>query len=902
MAMQVLRNAVILFLLVVFAPFISNAQSDVLIRQGYFDFRNAGHASQNPVELGGEWEFYWNQLLGPGDFLTASSVLKPSGFIQLPGFWKGMEVEQTELGGKGFATLRLRIDNFFTDGVANIVLPHVNSSYRLFVNGELLQECGKVGRSIDESVPQKCPNAVGFLSKTNRVEIILQVSNFRQAYGGIPQKIILGEQSKTDSVTELKLAFDLLIVGALLVTGLYYLGIFWVRNQESFALYFGLFCLSMSLRTSYLNTAFIVKAFPGINWLFLLKMDFLSLTAAPVLFATYLFYFYPLEFSKKVHFSILSVGALLGVFSIFASSYLLTKNLLLFQILVLFTCIYSFYIMTMATIRKRNGSMELLIGCLILILTVVNDILHAQSIISTSYIAGLGLLFFLVAQSFVFTKRFSNALRVSHDLSAELEIKVKDQTSEIRDLLDNTGQGILSFDKTLTIQQHASRAAYLIFQKEVFGENILQLMFSDRYDEMAGYMEVIFKSSGAMRLVKDMLPTEFERNEHTYDLEYRWIPSGKKTPAQIMLILTDVTTRRKLQKMLEKDELRNQKIIRIAVDRHGFLRFFNGVQNRLNSIDNLLKDSIDKNATVELSAHFHTIKGGLSGYSFFGLAESAHRAEDLLEDLIRKNEPLDSESATKLLNLSETLRSQFRSEVFELGDLVPSQFLHVNSRGFYTIAEEKIEYLEQMLTKKAPNDSELKEMLNDIKKQPLRNTVKKLSSDAKYIAYQLKKQIDVKYNGEDTQIIHATLETFLSNLTHLVRNAVHHGIESPVERKKLGKPETGAISIDISLKDAVFKLVFADDGKGIDTSDLKERAIEKGLLNAEEAKSVSENDLLHLILLPGFSTAEEVSTFSGRGIGMHALASSVNELGGSIEIDSRPGKGTTFSIAIPVSF
>ncbi len=900
--MQALRKVFIIFLLVACGPFIVIGQSDELIRRGFLDLQNTDHSSRNLIELNGEWEFYWNQLLEPGDFLAVLPELKPSGFIQLPGFWNGMEVNQAELSGKGFATLRLQIANFFTGKVANIIFPHVNSAYRLFINGSLLQECGTVGMSAEESAPRICPKAIGFSSKTDQVEIILQISNFRQAFGGLPQKITLGEQSIADSITEKRLAFDLLIVGALLVTGFYYLGIYWVRKQERFAFYFGLFCLFMSLRTSYLNTNFIVKTFPDINWLFLVKMDFISLAMAPVLFATYLYYFYPKEFSRLIHRSILSAGALLVGVSIFSSSYLLTKNLLFFQILVLFTCIYSFYIMTMATIRKRDGSIELLIGCLILVLTVLNDVLHAQSVISTAYVAGLGLLFFLVAQSFVFTKRFSTALRVSHELSVELEIKVKDQTSEIRDLLDNTGQGILSFDEALTIQQHASRAAFMIFQKKVFGENILELMFSERYDEMAGYMEIIFKSGGAMRLVKDMLPKEFKKNERTYDLEYRWIPPGKKTPAQVMLILTDVTTRRKLQKMLEKDELRNQKIIGIAVDRHGFLRFFNGVQNRLNSVDQLLKDAKGQNTIIELSTHFHTIKGGLSSYSFFGLAEFAHSAEDLLEDLIRKNESLNSENTAKLLNISETLRAQFRSEVFELGDLVPSQFLQVNSRGFYTIAEEKIECLEQMLTEKTTNDPELKAMLTEIKKQPLRNTVKKLSSDAKYIAYQQRKQIEVKYSGEDTQIIHAKLETFLSNLTHLVRNAVHHGIEPPIERKKLGKPETGTISIDISLKDSVFRLVFADDGKGIATSALKQRAVEKGLLDDEKVKSVTKSELLRMILLPSFSTAVEVSTFSGRGIGMHALASSVSGLGGTIEIESQTGQGTTFSIAIPVSF
>jgi signal transduction histidine kinase len=728
------------------------------------------------------------------------------------------------------------------------------------------------------------------------------VSNFHHFQGGFNGEISLRNSNVFESELVLKLAFDLFLIGALVITGLYYMGVFGLRTEERSPLYFGLFCLIMSLRTSFLNSNFFMMALPDFDWELFHRMDFLTLAISPLLFSAYMRNLYPREFSKKILNGVFTVSLVFSLLTVFLSVYRLTGLLTYYQLLILFVCFYVIFTLVMAAIHRQNGAEEMLLGCTILVATVINDILNAQSVINTGYIAGYGLLAFFFSQSYVISRVFIKALRTSVVLSRNLEIEVNDQTSEIRDLLDNTGQGILSFDSSMTINQHTSKSTFYIFGKAVSGENILELMFPEEKAEIVGYLEIIFQSNGKLKLVKDLLPTEYCRNNRYYHISFRWIPPGKKTPARVMVVLTDVTIKRKLEKMLEKDEQRNQKIIQIAVDRHGFLGFYNNIQKHLADIKSCLKRETEAIDIVKIARDLHTIKGGLAGYSFFEVAAIAHQAESMMEKVMNGQETLLQQHIDSLLSYTDKLATKFEESIVELGDLVPKQFLSIGNMPFYRISEEKIESLEHFLQDKLPDNPELDQMMTDLRKQPVRNLVKKVASDAKNIAFQLGKQIEVEYSGEDIKIIHAPLNGFFSTLIHLVRNAVDHGIEHPVERTKLGKPETGRLAIDITLQNRIFKFVFADDGRGLNVNELKNQALEKGLLTPEQALLLDDDEARLLIFKPGLTTRKELTGLSGRGLGMNAVAESVKELGGTITINSQPGKGTVFSFSIPVSF
>ena len=163
----------------------------------------------------------------------------------------------------------------------------------------------------------------------------------------------------------------------------------------------------------------------------------------------------------------------------------------------------------------------------------------------------------------------------------------------------------------------------------------------------------------------------------------------------------------------------------------------------------------------------------------------------------------------------------------------------------------------------------------------------------------LNKQIQLSLSGSETELDKTLIDRIADPLVHLVRNAIDHGIESPEERRAAGKPEQGNLRLNAYHDSGMIVLEVSDDGRGLNTERIREKAIARGMLDADA--QISEQDVHLLIFEPGFSTAEAVSNLSGRGVGMDVVRSAIDELRGIIEIESRPGQGCTFRIRLPLT-
>ncbi|MGC7870278.1 chemotaxis protein CheA [Desulfosporosinus sp. SYSU MS00001] len=161
------------------------------------------------------------------------------------------------------------------------------------------------------------------------------------------------------------------------------------------------------------------------------------------------------------------------------------------------------------------------------------------------------------------------------------------------------------------------------------------------------------------------------------------------------------------------------------------------------------------------------------------------------------------------------------------------------------------------------------------------------------------KEIDLVLKGEDTELDKTVVEVIGDPLMHLIRNSVDHGIESPEERRAAGKPVHGTVTLDAYHDGNHIAILISDDGGGLDLDKIKAIALSKGLIN--EREELSENDIANLIFLPGFSTADKVTDISGRGVGMDVVKKALNNLGGMVDITTRKGKGTTFTIRLPLT-
>ena len=197
--------------------------------------------------------------------------------------------------------------------------------------------------------------------------------------------------------------------------------------------------------------------------------------------------------------------------------------------------------------------------------------------------------------------------------------------------------------------------------------------------------------------------------------------------------------------------------------------------------------------------------------------------------------------------------------------------------------------------------SELQEAIMLTRMQSIGNVFNKFPRVVRDLAQALGKQVELTLEGKEVELDKTIIEAIGDPLTHLVRNAVDHGIEMPSTRHQTGKNEVGQIYLKAYHEAGQVNIEITDDGAGLDGGKLAAKAIEKGLISEEQAKVMSAREKTNLIFLPGFSTAEKITDVSGRGVGMDVVKTNLDKLGGIIDIDSKLGKGTTIRIKLPLT-
>ncbi|ACJ16686.1 cheA chemotaxis histidine kinase [Thermococcus onnurineus NA1] len=197
--------------------------------------------------------------------------------------------------------------------------------------------------------------------------------------------------------------------------------------------------------------------------------------------------------------------------------------------------------------------------------------------------------------------------------------------------------------------------------------------------------------------------------------------------------------------------------------------------------------------------------------------------------------------------------------------------------------------------------TELQDEIMEMRLTPVAEVFNKFPRMVRELARKMGKEVEFIVEGADIEVDRTILDKLGDVLVHLLRNAIDHGIESPDEREKLGKPRTGKLELIAKRERSHVEIIVRDDGRGIDPEKIKRKAIEKGLITPERAAEMSDEEAINLIFLPGFSTKEQVTDVSGRGVGMDVVKDVVKSLNGTISVQSEVGKGSTFILKLPVS-
>jgi len=197
------------------------------------------------------------------------------------------------------------------------------------------------------------------------------------------------------------------------------------------------------------------------------------------------------------------------------------------------------------------------------------------------------------------------------------------------------------------------------------------------------------------------------------------------------------------------------------------------------------------------------------------------------------------------------------------------------------------------------NSRDLQEDVMRIRMLPINCVFNRFPRMVYDVSSKLGKQVELKLSGESTELDKTVMEKIGDPLVHLVRNSLDHGLETPDERIAAGKEPTGTVHLNAYHQGGYINIDISDDGRGLNTEKIREKALEKGLINADQ--SFSDQEINELIFAPGFSTADAVSDLSGRGVGMDVVRRNIESLGGHVSLSSTPGKGSIFSVSLPLT-
>jgi len=201
----------------------------------------------------------------------------------------------------------------------------------------------------------------------------------------------------------------------------------------------------------------------------------------------------------------------------------------------------------------------------------------------------------------------------------------------------------------------------------------------------------------------------------------------------------------------------------------------------------------------------------------------------------------------------------------------------------------------------SPLTTELQERVMKTRMQPIGNIWSKFPRTVRDVALGCGKQVRIEMEGKETELDKTIIEAIKDPLTHLVRNAVDHGIEAPETRRAAGKPAEGRLLLRAFHEGGQVNIEISDDGAGLDSEKIRSKAIQKALVSADQAARMTDREIANLIWLPGFSTAEKVTNVSGRGVGMDVVKTNIEKIGGTVDVQSKPGAGSTVRMKIPLT-
>jgi len=410
---QYLSLTVSVFILIACGGETSKAVSS---EDGILDLRDLDIQTAGAINLDGEWRFIWKTDLESGQ--TLDSVISK---IDVPHSWNGHRIGETKLAGQGYGSYFITILLPSQLHHYALAIPTTGTAYDLFVNDELLGGVGICSDDPNLARAEYKPMVYDLGAQSKQLTVRIDVSNHDHRLGGLWESPSIGTISSMYDQREDRVAMELFMFGTLFIMGVYHLGIFSLSTRGKGALYFGLFCLLISLRTLVTGQIFLLEIWSSISWRSLVRIEYLTFYLGIPIFYQFISIQFPYEMSKKVGLATWGFSGLFSLMVIFTAPLFFSGTLIYFQLLSFALMLYVVYALGLALIRGEEGSGMVLFGFLIIMLSFLNDVLNAGNFIQTGYLVSLGLMVFILTQALLISLRFSKAYSTIDSQRIKLE-------------------------------------------------------------------------------------------------------------------------------------------------------------------------------------------------------------------------------------------------------------------------------------------------------------------------------------------------------------------------------------------------------------------------------------------------------------------------------------------------
>ncbi len=890
------------------------------IVDGRLDLSQEVLSPKTRLDLSGPWRFYPYVFLDNQDFDEGLPLDPSSVNLQVPGDLSGLNGPDGQPMPNdvwGSFVLELKHLPQWSNELGMRI--RGDTAYRVLwidpsgkTPNQIITQAGLPGPRAEESIPQVIEQLGRFVAPAGDgpYYIVIQLSGFHYLQPSLWTSPILGPYRVLERDRDWVRMSECMVVAMLLIMALYNFSLYVHRREDVSSLWLAGYCTSVMLRfisTSGFLSAFLFPKSSANLFELVRKVEFsCMMTSATCLlvFVVHTFGFKNIE--RKLwlnHLLILAVCSF--VFLTDATVYpQLLKVMLVYSVAVSLTVLC----MVIISIKNRKeGSVLALVGVLSIVICGWHDVLIGLGRLQTPvFMMPYGMIALIFSQGQVIAKLFSSAFRTADRLSRHLAEEVERQTLDIRSMLDHIPQGVMNLVPPGVIDAGFSLHLREILSLDEIGgltlDEVLlarsQLNTDDRERIQAALSSCLGEDALAFELNSAQLPAEIrlELVSSFKILQMTWNPVLDKNGQIVKILITclDVTEVRRYE--AEATEQRQelayiQELVNVSADK--FSLFYETSLRMLEENQRLVSLNRQRNFEILkiLFVNMHTIKGAARTLGFGKMAGWLHEVEQSYALLLKDPDLLWNQQKLEedVSRAQEILEYYRRVSEQKLGRTIGKSSMVAIDREFLV---QHTQMLKKMETERVGTDfnealSEAMSRFEELAFQDSFAILQEISSPAAKIANDLGKappriHIDGLHCGMSFQAQQLLRKVFI----HILRNALDHGIETTEERLKHGKSPEGVLNITLTEVRNRLQIQIVDDGRGLSLLKLERRGLELGILSGSLATPIDE--LAELIFYPGLSTADSLTEVSGRGIGMDAVKSFVEEAGGSIRVQIDP--------------